>query len=164
MSVTSSTNSGRAALGAALLLFCAVILHMAAPTLAQKAMQRDTLKLITSSGTHTFEIEVAETDEQKARGLMFRRTLEPTAGMLFPYLPPQEITMWMKNTYISLDMVFIKADGKVLRVAERTEPFSERVIASGGDAAAVLEVVAGTAARIGIKPGDKVEHRLFPKP
>lgn len=163
MSVQSSSNAGRAALGAALLLFCAVLLHMAAPTLAQKAMQRDTLKITTSSGTHTFEIEVAETDEQKARGLMFRRTLEPNAGMLFPYLPPQEITMWMKNTYISLDMVFIKSDGHVLRVAERTEPFSERVIASEGNAAAVLEVIAGTAARLGIKPGDKVEHPLFNK-
>jgi len=163
MRVFVSMNSGRAALGAALLFFCAVIMHMAAPTLAQKAMQRDTLKLVTASGIHTFDIEVADTDEQKARGLMFRRSLEQNAGMLFPYTPPQEITMWMKNTYISLDMVFIKADGRVLRVAERTEPFSEKVIASQGDAAAVLEVIAGTAARIGIKPGDKVEHSLFSK-
>lgn len=126
-------------------------------------MKQDVLKITTATGTHAFEIEVAETDEQKARGLMFRRALAPNAGMLFPYEPPQEITMWMKNTYISLDMVFIKADGTVLRVATNTQPFSEAVIASQGDAAAVLEVIAGTAARIGIQPGDKVDHSLFAK-
>lgn len=168
MRVVAHRIFGRAALVAALLLLGTVFVHMALPitgpqAVAQKSMQRDTLKLITATGAHAFEIEVAETDEQKARGLMFRRTLEPNTGMLFPYSPPQEITMWMKNTYISLDMVFIKADGSVLRVATGTEPFSEKVIASEGDAVAVLEVIAGTAARIGIKPGDKVEHRLFAK-
>ncbi len=173
MRVVATSILGRAAHRAALLLFCAAMLYLAAPphgprhwlptALAQKAMQRDTLKITTASGIHAFEIEVAETDEQKARGLMFRRSLEPNGGMLFPYSPPQEISMWMKNTYISLDMVFIKADGSVLRVATGTEPFSEKVVASEGDAVAVLEVIAGTAARIGIKPGDRVEHKLFAK-
>jgi uncharacterized membrane protein (UPF0127 family) len=152
---------GRAAVFAALLLFVAMAFQMVTLSSAQKAMRQDTLKLITASGTHSFTIEIAEKDEDKARGLMFRRTLAPDAGMLFPYDPPQEITMWMKNTYISLDMVFIRADGVVHRIATGTEPFSEKVIASEGTAAAVLEVIAGTAARIGLKPGDRVEHAMF---
>ncbi len=163
MQANKITRIGRAATLAALFLFAMPLPTMISPTptLAQKAMRQETLKIVTSSGTHSFDIEVAETDEEKARGLMFRRTLAPNAGMLFPYEPAQEITMWMKNTYISLDMVFIRADGTVLRVATGTEPFSEKVIASGGDALAVLELIAGTAARIGVKPGDRVEHKLF---
>jgi uncharacterized protein len=166
MSEMMATSFGRAAAIAALFLFAVLplIAITALPTIAQKAMRQDTLKIITSTGTHAFDIEIAETDEEKARGLMFRRSLAPNAGMLFPYAPAQEITMWMKNTYISLDMVFIRADGTVLRVAAGTEPFSEKVISSEGDALAVLEVIAGTAAKIGVKAGDKVEHKLFAKP
>jgi hypothetical protein len=156
-------HSSRAARGAALLLFCAFVLQMASMTLAQSPLRKATLKITTSTGVHTFAIEVAETDEQKQRGLMFRRSLPENGGMLFPYSPPQEITMWMKNTYISLDMVFITSNGVVLRVAESTEPFSEAIIASEGNAAAVLEVIAGTARRLRIKPGDKVEYALFAK-
>ena len=163
MRPTTHIHSGRAASIAALLLFCAFVLQMASMTLAQTPLRNDTLKITTSTGVHTFAIEVAETDEQKQRGLMFRRSLPENGGMLFPYSPPQEITMWMKNTYISLDMVFITPNGIVLRVAQGTEPFSEAIISSEGTAAAVLEVIAGTAQRLGIKPGDKVEHALFAK-
>lgn len=124
-------------------------------------MRRDTLTLITSSGEHAFDIEIADTPEEKARGLMFRRSMADNAGMLFPYLPPQEATMWMRNTYISLDMVFIRADGVVHRVEHGTEPFSERVISSEGDVAAVLELKAGIATRIGLKSGDKVVQAMF---
>ncbi len=126
-------------------------------------MRRESLKFITATGTHNFEIEVARSMEEKSRGLMFRQGLADNAGMLFPYEPAQEITMWMKNTYISLDMVFIRADGTVLRIAAGTEPFSEAVIASNGDARAVLEVRAGIAAKIGLKSGDRVIHALFGK-
>ncbi len=154
----------RAAIFAALLLLLALWLPLAAGAQTQATMRRDTLKLITASGTHVFQIEVAESDVDKARGLMFRRELADDGGMLFPYSPPQEITMWMRNTYISLDMVFIRADGIVHRIETGTEPFSERVIPSEGDAAAVLEVKAGTAARIGLKAGDRVEHPLFARP
>jgi uncharacterized membrane protein (UPF0127 family) len=122
---------------------------------------KEILKLITASGEHTFNIEVAETAEQKSRGLMFRRSLADDAGMIFPYAPPQEATMWMRNTYISLDMIFIRADGIVHRIEAGTEPFSEAVIASHGNVAAVLELKAGIAAKVGLKPGDKVVHRLF---
>jgi len=125
-------------------------------------MRKESLSLITASGEHRFMVEVTETAEQKARGLMFRRSLADDAGMLFPYAPPQEATMWMPNTYISLDMVFIRQDGTVHRIETGTEPFSEAVIASNGDVAAVLELKAGVAAKVQLKPGDKVVHRLFP--
>ena len=125
-------------------------------------MRKDVLKLITDSGEHVFDVELAETAAQKARGLMFRRSLPDNAGMIFPYTPPQEATMWMKNTYISLDMVFIRADGRVHRIEAGTEPFSEAVISSNGEVTAVLEIKAGIARKIGLKPGDKVVYRLFP--
>ncbi len=127
-------------------------------------MRQDRLQIVTASGTHTFTVEIAETPAQKERGLMFRRTLADDAGMLFPYTPPQEIAMWMRNTYISLDMVFIRADGTVHRIEKGTQPFSERVIASGGDVLAVLEIRAGISDRIGLKPGDRVVHPLFGAP
>ena len=153
--------SARAALRAALcVLLIGFMLFM---TIADgKAdMRQDTLRIVTASGEHVFTIEVAETLEEKSRGLMFRRSLADNAGMLFPYAPPQEITMWMKNTYISLDMVFIRADGIVHRVEKGTEPFSERVIPSVGDVSAVLEIRAGIADKIGLKRGDRVVHPSF---
>jgi len=124
-------------------------------------MRRDTLKFITSTGEHVFDIEIADTMEEKSRGLMFRRSLADNAGMLFPYQPAQEITMWMKNTYISLDMVFIRRDGTVHRIEQSTEPFSEKIISSQGNVSAVLELKAGVAKKIGLKPGDKAVHSLF---
>jgi len=134
---------------------------MLAAGTADAEMRRQPLTLTTAGGEHAFEVEIASTPEEKAMGLMFRTSLAGNAGMLFPYSPPQEATMWMRNTYISLDMVFIRADGIVHRVEPRTEPFSERVIASRGDVAAVLELKAGTAERLGLKPGDRVRHALF---
>lgn len=124
-------------------------------------MRREKLEIITSTGRHAFQIEVAETDEDKSRGLMFRRFMAESAGMLFPYWPPQEATMWMRNTYLSLDMVFIAANGTVHRIEHGTEPFSERVIASEGRVVAVLELVAGVARKIGLKPGDKIESQTL---
>jgi uncharacterized membrane protein (UPF0127 family) len=156
-----STFSGRAAFAAALFLFAHLALAFAGAASVRAEMHKDVLKLVTASGTHAVQIEVAETAADKARGLMFRRTLADDAGMLFPYSPPQEATMWMRNTYISLDMVFIRKDGTVHRIEANTEPFSEAVIASNGNVAAVLELKAGTARRIGLKPGDKVQYKLF---
>ncbi len=146
---------------AALFLFAQIALLLGGDAAVRAEMRRDTLKLVTASGTHTFTIEVAETAAEKSRGLMFRRSLAADAGMLFPYTPPQEATMWMRNTYISLDMVFIRGDGTVHRIEANTEPFSEAIIASNGDVAAVLELAAGTAQRIGLKPGDKAINKLF---
>jgi uncharacterized protein len=125
------------------------------------AMRLETLKLITARGTHVIDIEVTETSAEKAQGLMFRTRLADTAGMLFFYETPQEITMWMRNTYIPLDMVFIRADGVVHRIEARTEPLSENIVASRGNVTACLELAGGAAERLGLKAGDRVEHRFF---
>jgi uncharacterized protein len=124
-------------------------------------MRRETLILETKITRHTIEIEVAETVEEKSRGLMFRSKIPDGTGMLFPYGTPQEITMWMKNTYASLDMVFIRANGVVHRIEANTEPMSERVIASEGPVTAVLELAAGAAAKLGLNAGDQVRHTAF---
>jgi uncharacterized membrane protein (UPF0127 family) len=151
---------GRAARRAAPLL---VVLALLAAGLMQsaQAMRHETLKLITARGTHVIDVEVTETPAEKAQGLMFRTRLADSAGMLFFYETPQEITMWMRNTYIPLDMVFIRADGVVHRIEARTEPLSENIVASRGDVTACLELAGGAAERLGLKPGDRVEHRFF---
>jgi hypothetical protein len=140
-----------------------VVLALLAAGLAHSAhaMQLETLKLITARGTHVIDVEVTETPAEKAQGLMFRTRLADTSGMLFFYETPQEITMWMRNTYIPLDMVFIRADGVVHRIEARTEPLSENIVASKGDVTACLELAGGAAERLGLKPGDRVEHRFF---
>jgi uncharacterized protein len=139
----------------------ALLLLMAAAPSAEAKMRRETLTLVTAAGERKIDIEVAETMEEKALGLMFRTTLADTAGMLFPYGSPQELTMWMRNTYIPLDMVFIRADGVVHRIEVRTTPLSEKVIASEGNVTAVLELAGGASERLGLKPGDRVLHSHF---
>lgn len=144
----------------ALLYVMAVMMSMAFASAAE-AFRKDRLTLKTATGDHVIEIEVAETSEQKALGLMYRQKVPPNTGMLFPYDRPQELTMWMRNTYASLDMIFIKADGIVHRIEFGTEPLSERVISSGGAVTAVLELAAGEAKRLGMKPGDRVIYKTF---
>ncbi len=130
-----------------------------APSAQQSALEP--LTIVTSSGEHTFQIEVARTDEQRARGLMFRRFMPQDRGMLFDFKTEQPIMMWMRNTYIPLDMIFIARDGRVINVAENTEPMSERTIASAAPAFAVLELNAGVTRKIGLKAGDRISHPLF---
>jgi hypothetical protein len=125
------------------------------------AAQQQTLEIISKNGVHVFAVEFAITNEERARGLMYRRELPEGRGMLFDFSPEQDVQMWMQNTYVSLDMIFIRADGRILRIAENTEPLSERIIGSGGRVRGVLEVVAGTAKKLGIAPGDRVAHPLF---
>ena len=119
------------------------------------------LEIVTKSGVQVFSVEMATTEEEKTTGLMYRKELADGKGMLFDFSPAQEVSMWMKNTYISLDMIFIRADGRILRIAENTEPMSTRIIPSNGLCKGVLEVIAGTAQKYGIKPGDRVGHPLF---
>ena len=148
----------RLLLAAALVVVCALW----ADTLA-RAASFSTLEIATKSGVHVFSVEMATTEEEKQKGLMYRKELADGKGMLFDFSPEQQISMWMKNTYISLDMIFIRADGRILRIAENTEPESTRIISSGGPARAVLEVPAGTSRKYGIAPGDRVSHPLFGK-
>lgn len=108
-----------------------------------------------------FQIEVARTPAQKALGLMFRRDLQPLHGMLFPYPKEQGITMWMKNTYIPLDMLFIKPDGRIHHIAAMTEPLSEKIIDSNGPVSGVLEIAGGEAKRLGVATGDIVKYPHF---
>ena len=103
------------------------------------------------------------TDADRAQGLMFRRFLPPDRGMLFDFEAEQPVMMWMKNTILPLDMVFIGADGRIVNIAESTEPMSERTIPSEGPVIAVLELNAGAAARAGLKTGDAVRHPMFSK-
>jgi uncharacterized membrane protein (UPF0127 family) len=126
--------------------------------LAARALAGDDtrLSIATDHGPQLFTVELATTPDQMERGLMFRRSLAPDAGMLFVYPDARQVEFWMKNTLIPLDMLFIAADGKVSRIAERTVPLSETPISSIEEVRAVLEVNGGTAARLGIKPGDLV--------
>jgi hypothetical protein len=121
------------------------------------------LEIVTRSGVQVFSVEMATTEEEKTTGLMYRKEMADGKGMLFDFSPEQQVSMWMKNTYISLDMIFIRADGRILRIAENTEPMSTKIISSGGLAKGVLEVIAGTAQKYGIQPGDRVAHPLFAK-
>ena len=121
------------------------------------------LEIVTASGTHEFSVEVMRSGPQRERGLMFRRFLPQDRGMLFDFATERPVTMWMKNTYLPLDMIFIGRAGKVVGLAENTEPLSEKIIPSGAPAYGVLEVNAGTAARIGLRIGDSVRHPLFDK-
>ena len=115
-----------------------------------------TLVLKTATGDHSFNIEVMVSEEERELGLMFRRSLPENSGMLFLYDPPQPATMWMKNTLIPLDMVFISADARVHRIEQNAEPFSTTLIPSDGDIVGVLELNAGEAGKIGLRRGDKV--------
>ena len=109
-----------------------------------------------TNGPHTFQIEVMQSAEDRARGLMFRRALDADAGMLFDFRTDGIARMWMKNTYIPLDMLFIRSDGIITNVAHDTVPHSTAVIASDGPVRYVLEINAGLAKKLGIKKGNRV--------
>ncbi|ACA14952.1 protein of unknown function DUF192 [Methylobacterium sp. 4-46] len=144
---------------AALAALAFVLTLLAAPVRAEGPTEP--LSIVSRSGRHAFQVEVMRDDAGRAQGLMFRRSMAPDHGMLFDFAQVAPVTMWMKNTYLPLDMLFIRADGTVSRIAADTEPLSTRVIPSGGPILAVLELNAGTAAKLGIRAGDKVEHPLF---
>ena len=125
------------------------------------AAQQGTLEIATKSGVRVFAVELAVSDAEREKGLMFRKQVPEGTGMLFDFKKDQQVTMWMKNTYVSLDMIFIRNDGRIAQIAENTEPESEKIIPSGAPVRAVLEVVGGTAKKLGIAPGDKVASPIF---
>jgi len=117
--------------------------------------------IVTQNGDQTFTAELANTPAQRARGLMFKTRLPERQGMLFDFGRDQEVRMWMKNTLIPLDMIFIQSDGRIHRIEQHTKPGSLRVISSNGPVRAVLEMRAGTSKKYGIASGDRVIQRLF---
>ncbi len=120
------------------------------------------LTVVTGDGRgHVFAVEVATSPEQLAQGLMFRKALEPNAGMLFDFGQPRQVAMWMKNTLIPLDMLFIDRGGRVIFVEQYAVPGTLQPRGPAEPVLAVLEVAAGTARRLGLKAGDRVEHSLF---
>ena len=142
------------------LVLVALLCVLSGPARAQNL---ETLEIVSKSGVRVFAVEVMRTPEERAKGLMFRRELPEGRGMLFDFSPEQNVSMWMKNTFISLDMIFIRADGRILPIAENTTPESEAIIPAGGPVRGVLEVIAGTVRKYGIAPGDRVAHPLFDK-
>ena len=139
-----------------------VIILPFAGTVAQvAAAQLQPLEIASKRGVHVFAVELASTPEEQAKGLMFRRELPEGQGMLFDFHHEQPTSFWMKNTYVPLDMIFIRGDGRILRISENTVPLSEALISSGGPVRAVLEVNAGIAKKLGIAPGDRVAHPIF---
>jgi uncharacterized membrane protein (UPF0127 family) len=122
----------------------------------QTGLRKAPLTISTASADRHFTVEVAASPEEQATGLMFRTALGDQAGMIFPYDPPMEVGFWMKNTLIPLDMIFIRADGRIARIAANTVPRSLQPVPSGEPVAAVLEIRGGRAAELGIRPGDIV--------
>jgi uncharacterized membrane protein (UPF0127 family) len=125
------------------------------------ALDRNSVEIASKSGVHVFAVEIADTEPAREKGLMYRKSLPPGHGMLFDFHSEQPVGFWMKNTYIPLDMIFIRGDGRILNIAENAEPLSERVIQSAGPVLAVLEVAGGTARKLGIAPGDRVANPIF---
>jgi uncharacterized protein len=134
----------------------------ASPLFAQLAQfPTAPLTIVTASGPHRFTIELATTAAQMMQGLMFRQSLAPDAGMLFDYRAPSAATMWMKNTLIPLDMLFVDAAGRIVNIHERAVPGSLDAIAAAAPVRAVIELNGGTAARLGIRAGDRVIFPIF---
>ena len=130
---------------------------------ARPASKLDTVEILTSRGSVKFTVELAISRSEQERGLMFRKSLAPDHGMLFPYKPPQRAAFWMKNTLIPLDIIYIAPNGRVLSIARNAVPHDETPLPSGGVISGVLEIPGGRAAQLGILPGDRVLNKIFPK-
>jgi len=125
------------------------------------ALDRNTVEIASKGGVHVFTVEIADTEAAREKGLMYRKSLPPGQGMLFDFHSDRPVRFWMKNTYIPLDMIFIRSDGRILNIAENTTPMSENEVPSAGPVQAVLEVRGGTARKLGIAPGDRVANPIF---
>ena len=139
----------------------ALVVTLAPGLTPVRALDRNTVEIATSSGVHVFTVEIADTEAAREKGLMFRKSLPPGHGMLFDFHREAPVGFWMKNTYIPLDMIFIRSNGRIANIAENAKPMSETVIPSDGPVLAVLEVAGGTARKLGIAPGDRVANPIF---
>jgi uncharacterized membrane protein (UPF0127 family) len=130
---------------------------------AQEQRELTPLRVATARGVVTFQVELALSDDQRMTGLMFRKTMARDHGMLFDFLDSRMVLMWMKNTYLPLDMVFIDENGRIASIAENTTPHSLAVVSSGVPVRYVLELNAGVARQAGLAEGQLLEHALFQK-
>jgi uncharacterized protein len=121
-----------------------------------QAAGRATIQIVAKNGVHAFNVELATNDAERERGLMFVKQLPMGQGMLFDFQHDQEVSFWMHNTYIPLDMIFIGSNGRIMHIAENAKPMSDALIPSRYPVRFVLEVIAGTADKLGIAVGDKV--------
>ncbi len=128
---------------------------------AQDIAKLEPVSIITEQSANLFIAEIADTPDLRARGLMFRHVLPGDRAMVFDFENPRPASMWMKNTYISLDMLFVREDGTIAAIAENTEPLSLQTISVNEPIKGVIELAAGTAKKLGIQRGDKVYHRIF---
>jgi uncharacterized protein len=143
--------------------FAAIVLLACCAFTLARAAGTDTIEIVSSNGVHPFSVELASNEAERERGLMYRKSLPEGHGMLFDFGFPQPVAFWMHNTYISLDMLFISTDGHIIRIAENAKPMTDTLIPSGGMVRGVLEVIAGTAHKLGIKAGDRVTGSIFGK-
>ena len=146
---------------AVLAILVAIAWALAGGVQAQATFDRSTLTIETLGESHEFDIELALTPAQQSQGLMFRRQMAANAGMLFFHRRDTVATMWMRNTFLPLDMLFVAADGRIVHIAERTVPQSLTAISAGRQVRAVLEINAGTVRRLAIRSGDRLIHPLF---
>ncbi|MBO0344635.1 DUF192 domain-containing protein [Roseibium sp. CAU 1637] len=147
--ISGISGVARSAIAAALLLVSATVAS------AQTA-ERVALSIHTPEMVHAFQVEVARTDSERARGLMHREDMAVDQGMLFIFEAAGQRYFWMKDTPLSLDIIFVDEDGEIIRIADHTVPFSENIVPSNGDALYVLELLAGTSEELGITEGDRL--------
>jgi uncharacterized membrane protein (UPF0127 family) len=126
-----------------------------------RAADQLSLEIVSKTGVHPFAVEVVANETDRAKGLMYRKSLPEGQGMLFDFQTEQEVSFWMQNTYIPLDMIFIRADGRIATIVENAEPLSTKLIPSRASVRGVLEVIGGTTRKLGIAVGDKVAHPIF---
>ncbi|MFD0915588.1 DUF192 domain-containing protein [Pseudahrensia aquimaris] len=143
------------------LCFFALFTIAAQPAGAKSGSPMHTISVQTAKGSQTWQIELASDAESRAKGLMFRKQMDADKGMLFRFEQTRPIAMWMKNTFISLDMIFIREDGTIARIESNTTPESEEIVGSGEPVRYVLEINAGQAEEKGLKPGMLFRHPWF---
>lgn len=163
--MTAPLSSPAARSTASTLLALVSVLMIGAAAEAPVVLDRDPLTIVAASGERfQFEVEVARTPAERARGLMFRESLPDDEGMLFDFGDPQAVAMWMRNTLIPLDILFVRSDGRISSIARDAQPLSDRVMASAEPVRAVLELPGGLTAERGIEPGDRIVHPIFQNP
>ncbi len=150
-------------LAAVLLLWCAAA-SPGAHGQELGAFPRDRLEIAASGTLHRFQVEIALTPAQREQGLMFRKDIPEGTGMLFVNGEERPVAMWMKNTLVPLDMLFLAADGTIVKIHPEAEPLSTRLIASDAPVKGILELRGGTARKLGIVPGDRILHPAFGAP